>query len=211
MNARIYFSLITAIDREIGRVLKTLEDTGEADNTIIVFTSDHGEMLGSHQLMGKGVIYDESFRVPFIISYPSQLPHSLNDLMFGTVDIMPTMLGLMGLDNKIPSSVMGRDYSDGILTGKYKKHPKPTSALYFEGKSKGIRTSQYTYKIDPNGTYILFDNLKDPYQMKPISLESIPKKSALELKTALGQWLKEAHDKWYDQKTNEKLIIYPQK
>lgn len=211
MNARIYFSLITAIDREIGRVLEALEETGEADNTIVVFTSDHGEMLDSHRLMGKSMIYDESFLVPFMIRYPQKLKHQLNDLMFGSVDIMPTMLGLMGLDKMIPSSVMGRDYSDGILSGKYQKNPKPVSAFYFRPDAKGVRTNQYTYEVTRKGTYMLFDNLRDPYQMKSISLESIPEKSASELKTALGQWLKEAHDKWYDQKINEGLIVYPKK
>lgn len=211
MNARIYFSLITSIDKEIGRVLQALEETGEAQNTIVVFTSDHGEMLGSQKRMGKGVIYDESFLVPFIIRYPQKLTHQLNNLMFGSIDIMPTMLGLMGLSKMIPSSVMGKDYSDSILTGKYKKASKPSSALFFNEHSKGVRTNQYTYEVNQKGTYILFDNLKDPYQTNPISLDSIPEKANIELKSALGQWLKEAHDKWYDQKTNEKLIIYPQK
>ncbi len=211
MNARIYFSLITAVDREIGRVLQALEETGEADNTIVVFTSDHGELMGSHQMMGKGSIYDESFLVPFIIRYPGKLNHRLSDLMFSSVDIMPTMLGLMGLDKMIPSSVMGRNYSDGIATGKYKKNAKPSSALFFSGKSKGVRTERYTYEVIQDGTYMLFDNLKDPYQVASLSLESIPAKATLELKTTLGQWLKEAHDKWYSQKTNEQLIMYPKK
>ena len=211
LNARIYFSLITAIDREIGRVLQKIEEMGEADNTIVVFASDHGEMLGSHQKMGKSVIYDESFLIPFIVRYPQKLTHHLNDLMLGAVDIMPTMLGLMGLSNMIPASVMGHDYSEGISTGKYTQTPKPTSAFYFRNDAKGVRSSQYTYEVHANGSYMLFDNLKDPYQMTPISLESISEKEALALQKALGQWLAEAHDDWYTQKRNETLITYPLK
>ena len=209
LNARIYFSLIKSVDEEIGRVLKALEETGEADNTIVVFSSDHGEMMGSHRLTGKNQIYDESFLVPFIIRYPNQLTHRVDDLMFGSVDIMPTMLGMMGLEKKIPSTVMGSDYSDGIITGEFKKNPKPTSALYLRRDLKGVRTNQYSYVVSNKGTYQLYDNIKDPYQKKSISLESLPNKTAKELKTALGQWLKEAHDGWFDKKLNENLIIYP--
>ncbi|GAE83721.1 sulfatase family protein [Bacteroides reticulotermitis] len=210
LTARIYFSLIAAIDKEIGRVLQALEETGEADNTLVVFASDHGEMLCSQDTMGKSVIYDESFLTPFIIRYPQKLTHRMEDLMLGTVDIMPTMLGLLGLDNKIPSTVMGRDYSDGILTEKFQKNAKPSSAFYFRNNAKGVRTYQYTYEVQQNGTYQLFDNQKDPYQMNTLTLESIPSKVALKLKSDLGQWLMEAHDNWYDKKTNKKLIIYPQ-
>lgn len=208
MNARIYFSLIKSVDEEIGRVLKALEETGESDNTVVVFTSDHGEMMGSHEMTGKNKIYDESFLVPYIISYPSVLKPHVEDLMMGSVDIMPTILGLMGLDKQIPSTVMGHDYSDGIMTGTYKKNPKPTSAVYVSDKSKGVRTYKYTYMVNPNGTYELYNNQEDPYQMKRLKLQDIPETDCTELKKALGEWLKVAHDKWYDKKKNAELIHY---
>lgn len=208
MNARVYFSLIKSIDEEIGRVLDTLEEIGETENTIVVFTSDHGELMGSHNLTGKNQIYDESFLVPYIITYPGVLTHQVNDLMFGSVDIMPTMLGLLGLGDKIPSSVMGKDYSDGIMTGNYKKNPKPNSAAYLSDKAKGVRTYTYTYLVKANGTYELYNNSKDPYQMKNLRLEDIPSSDVKELKDLLGRWLIEANDRWYDNKKNKQLINY---
>ena len=207
-EARIYYSLVEGVDKEIGRVLQALEESGEADNTIIVFTSDHGEMMGSHERMGKGVIYEESFVVPYILCYPGVLKPQVNDLMFGSVDIMPTLLGLAGLSDNIPSSVMGHDYSDGILTGSYKNHPKPTSAAYLADTMKGIRTYQYTYVVKSDGSYELYDNTKDPYQMNPLRLENIPAADAQALKKGVGHWLKEAHDRWYDSKKHAGLIIY---
>lgn len=208
MNARIYFSLIKSVDEEIGRVLACLEEIGEEDNTIVVFTSDHGEMMGSHKLTGKGVIYDESFLVPFLMRYPAKLTHRVEDLMFGSVDIMPTMLGIMGLSDMIPSSVMGYDYSDGILSGKFEKNKKPESALFLSGQSKGVRTYRYTYLVKKDGTYELYDNIKDPYQMNSIDLNSISASEADFLKSSLGMWLKKAEDPWSKSHVCETLIDY---
>ena len=207
-NARIYFALIESVDKEIGRVLDALEASGEADNTIVVFTSDHGELMGSNGYTGKGVIYEESFLVPYIISYPGKLKPQVNDLMFGSVDIMPTMLGLMGLGDKIPSTVMGHDYSDGLLTGTYSKHAKPTSAAYLADTMKGIRTYQYSYVVKQDGTYELYNNRQDPYQMKNLRLEDLPASDAALLKKGLGDWLKVSHDRWYDKKKLSNLIEY---
>lgn len=208
MSARIYFSLITGVDREIGRVLDALEKTGEANNTIIVFSSDHGEMMGSHAKTGKSIFYDESMLVPFILKYPGKLKHRTDDLMFGSTDIMPTMLGLMGLKDMIPASVMGKDYSDGILTGKYKKNSKPQSALYLSGNKKGVRTYNYTYVVKEDGTYELYNNKKDPYQRINIRFKAIPQKDVKFLKESLGYWLKEAEDSWAEKKLFPELIKY---
>ena len=65
-----YFAGVTGVDEQIGRILKALEASGQAENTIVVFTSDHGEMMGSHGLMAKVVPYEESFRIPLVIRWP---------------------------------------------------------------------------------------------------------------------------------------------
>lgn len=207
-NARIYFSLIKSVDEEIGRVLNCLKEIGEENNTIVVFTSDHGEMMGSQGLTGKNYIYDESFLVPYIIRYPNKLNHRIEDLMFGSVDIMPTMLGLMGLEKFIPETVMGNNYSAGIINNDYSKVAKPTSALYLRMDAKGVRTNKYSYVVHENGTYELYNNIDDPYQMNNIKLEDINTEEQTELKYSLGKWLKKACDKWFYNKTNNNLIIY---
>ncbi len=210
MNARIYFSLIKGIDHEIGRVLEVLEEIGEADNTIIVFTSDHGEMMGSHKLTGKNSIHDESFLVPFIIDYPGVIEHRTEDLLLGTVDIMPTMLSMMGLKDMIPATVMGQDYSQGLITGNFEGCEKPKTALYLRQDRKGVRSDRYTYVVTKKGEYELYDNLNDPYQVTSIELDSIPAEELKMLQSELGRWLKEAHDRWFDNKTSAKLVIYPE-
>lgn len=206
LNARIYFTLVKMVDEEVGRVLDALEEIGETENTIVVFTSDHGEMMGSHGLTGKNKIYDESFLVPYIISYPGVLEHRVENLMMGSVDIMPTMLGLMGLEKSIPETVAGYDYSDGIVTGDFKKCPKPKSALYLNDKAKGVRTYKYTYVVSADGTYELYDIESDPYQMKKLSFKDIPASDKKMLKDELGKWLIKANDRWCDNKKNKELI-----
>ena len=206
--APFYFSLVTSVDQQVGRVLEALEASGEADNTIVVFTADHGDMMGSQGLTGKNVIYDESFRVPFMIRYPKALKHRLEDLMISPVDIMPTMLGLMGLGENIPNTVMGSDYSEGILTEQYAQQTKPESALYLTPNAKGLRTKRYVYRVDEDGTTELYDNSADPYQMTNLPLDSIDKSDLDFIQKELGQWLKKADDAWYNKQTHKDLIVY---
>lgn len=207
-EAKIYFSLIKSVDDEIGRVLKVLDEEGLADNTILVFAADHGEMMGSHGRMAKSVIYDESFSIPFFIRYPEKLKPGVNDLMLGATDIMPTLLGMMNLENKLPETVKGENYSQGILTGKYGKVKKPVSQFFYQQKEKGVRTDRYSYLVTKDGGYQLFDNLKDPYQMSPLQMEDIPAKQAKLLKKELGNWLKVSEDSWARDRKYPDRVIY---
>lgn len=207
--APIYFSLVTSIDRQVGRVLQALEETGEAENTIVVFTSDHGEMMGSHGLMGKAVIYDESFLIPFMIRFPQRLKPRVEDLLLGRVDVMPTLLGMLGLKDKVPETVRGVDYSSELLTGRFKGAAKPRSAVYLMVNGRGLRTDRYTYLVNPEGKTQLYDNVSDPYQMKNLLLTGIPAGDLKSLQAELGQWLKTADDPWYATRSHKELIAYP--
>lgn len=105
-----YYAHIRAIDREFGRLLKALDDTGQAENTIVIFTSDHGEMAGSHGRMYKQVPHEEAARVPFFVRYPGVTPKSKSsDALFASIDIYPTLCGLAGIP--VPAHCKGRDFS----------------------------------------------------------------------------------------------------
>ena len=95
MNAA-YWGLCSLIDTHIGRILATLDDCGLAHNTIVVFTSDHGEMMGSHRLVGKSVMYQEAMRVPCLIRLPGQTRQQRITGPFSQIDLVPTLLDLMG-------------------------------------------------------------------------------------------------------------------
>ena len=94
-----YMHCIEDVDEHIGTVLDALEESGQSDNTIVVFTSDHGEMAGSHQQRVKGpMAYDEVMKVPFMISWPGHIPEGVKtDSLASTVDILPTIISLSGI------------------------------------------------------------------------------------------------------------------
>ena len=170
-----YYAHITALDDMIGKVIDNLKEAGQLQNTIIVFTADHGDLLGSHGAYKKQQPYEESARVPMLYYIPErlQIETGTREALMNSEDIMPTLLGLC--DIEIPKTVEGIDYR-GYLEGK--EHQGDATLLYciqpfgqwnrvkHGGREyRAIKTKQYTYARDLNGPWLLFDNGKDPYQM----------------------------------------------
>lgn len=105
-----YYGMIELIDDSFGKILRALEETGQRDNTLIIFMSDHGEMLGDHGIFCKGpYFYDQLIHVPLILSWPKGF---LKDVKINTmvelVDIVPTLLELMGME--IPQGIQGKSF-----------------------------------------------------------------------------------------------------
>lgn len=166
---KVYYAMTSNVDENVGRIFKTLESNGQIDNTIFVFTSDHGEMFGAHGRRAKNIFYDEAVRVPFLIKWGDKLKGK-NTNCFATIDIMPTLLSMMNL--AIPDKVEGNDISESIMNGQAIPNDSllmgtgPT-ALYGDGKEwRGIRSESFTYAIyRKDGKEFLFDNINDEYQM----------------------------------------------
>ncbi len=200
-HVRNYFAAVTGIDEQIGRILDTLETEGLSQNTIVVFTSDHGEMMGSHGLMNKLVWYDESLLVPFLIRWPGRIRPGRDDLLLSVPDIMPSLLGLMGLGGNIPQEVQGKDYS-AILRGQPME--RPASALYMWIKpedlssgARGLRTHDYTYVVkreDGRESRMLYDNRNDCYQMENVAGRKPD--VVRRLQDELTAWLERTRDCW---------------
>jgi len=105
-----YYGLCSSIDHNLERLLAALEETGRARDTIVVFTSDHGDMLGSHGLDEKNVAFEESVRVPLIVRYPRRIrPGTTTDTLISLADLAPTLLSLAGVS--VPPAVQGHDLS----------------------------------------------------------------------------------------------------
>lgn len=174
-----YYAHCTAIDDAMGRLLKALDDEKIADNTIIVFTSDHGDMLLSKGVLRKQRPWDESILVPMLLRYPAKYGNKRIDVNkpIGTPDILPTLLGLSNLE--IPASVEGVDVSPGI--GNPDQYPVDASLImlpvpfhewqFMNGgrEYRGIRTERYTYVKALTGPWLLYDNQTDPYQENNLS------------------------------------------
>ncbi|MEE4213163.1 MAG: sulfatase [Parvularcula sp.] len=212
-RSAFYFANVTGVDRQIGRVLRELAILGEAENTIIVFTSDHGEMMGSHNRFNKGVIYEESFGVPFLIKHSRELRPRLDDLLINSTDIMPTLLGLLGLQDRIPETVQGRNFADLLRDSDAQRDSeRPRSALFLSSdyERRGVRTHRYTFEVSDSGASRLFDDQEDPYQMQPLQRSDLPPDELKFLREELGNWLTSAGDAWAIQRRNEDLILYPE-
>ena len=210
-NVRDYFACVTGVDEQVGRILEALEASGQARNTIVVFTADHGEMMGSHGLMQKVVHYDESFRIPFIIRWPEVLKPGVDSLHLGVPDVMPTLLGLAGLADVIPEQVEGCDFSR-VLRGN--SDERPEFALYIKpgpdlqkSPVRGLRSDRYTFvmSISRNGlVYELYDNRTDPFQMTDLSdarrnlVETFSRKLVARLEALGDPWAAEVK-KYYNQ------------
>ena len=110
---RSYYGAISHIDREVGLILDTLETTGVADNTIVVFSSDHGDQLLEHGLMGKNCFFESSVRVPFIIRFPGHIRPAQYEELVESVDLLPTLFELAGLPE--PYSNQGRSLAGLIV------------------------------------------------------------------------------------------------
>ena len=164
-----YYAHIAALDYCFGMLLEQVEESGIGEDTIIVFTSDHGDMLGSQGLWRKQHPYDESVCVPFLIRGPGLAPRRTTTPV-NAPDIMPTLLSLCGIE--IPHGVQGDDLSSAIK-GK-ESGGSALLALYMpfhelrkpQGREyRGLRTERYTYIRDLHGPWLLFDNREDPHQM----------------------------------------------
>ncbi|MCH5335601.1 MAG: sulfatase [Alistipes sp.] len=215
-SAGYYFAAVSGVDREFGRLLDALHSRGLDGNTIVVFTSDHGETMCSHSLTDpKNSIVRESFNVPFMIRYPGVLRPHVDDLLLSTTDIMPTLLSLAGLADSIPVQVEGRDLSPALLGER--RALRPESALYIRNlngrrdslgmvrgifpEARGIKTRRYTFEVvidrrERLRRITLYDDLRDPYQMHPMESEIDPR-LLRELYAELGRELRRSNDIWY--------------
>lgn len=200
-HARNYFAAVTGVDHHVGRLLAALDEQELSDNTIVIFTSDHGEMLGSHGLMHKVVWHEESMRVPMIVRWPRKLAPRRDDVLVSTPDIMPTLLSMMGFADRCPAGVQGLDLSSTLLTG---EGPRPDAALYLNvpagdpaGGDRGLVTPTHTFVVRRAAgevQTILHDNRNDPYQLRNIA----PEKPAMcrELLGQLHSRLADVGDPW---------------
>lgn len=169
-----YHGHISAIDDELGRLMAKLDELGIAEDTILIYTSDHGSMMGSQGLGGKRQPYEESIRVPLMVRWPGVVPAGRQvDALIGTIDLFPTLCGIAGVE--IPDGRMGMDCS-AWLQGKEGPRQKAQLIMHLnkdnasKGKGHpaplfhGLRTTTHTYAERDGQPWILYDLATDPLQ-----------------------------------------------
>jgi len=221
-DVRAYYAMIANVDDNIGRLMRFLDESGLAENTIVVFTSDHGEMLWSHGRLNKMVPYEEAVSVPLIVRWPGRVPAGLkSDVLYTPVDHMPTLLSLAGIGT--PAGKDGMDLSaavcgdtqqerDAALMMNYVSHWD-----YFDSGTewpewRGVRTKTHTYvKWFAEGREELYHNVEDPYQLRNLAAGQQDIATLKRMRGRLNDLLAQAHDEflpgtayadWYDDDRN---------
>lgn len=168
-----YFGLVEMVDNAVGTILKALEESGQADNTLVVFTSDHGEMMGSHHMLGKGVFYRQSVEVPLMIRLPGQTEGRRMPGNFSHIDLLPTLLDLMG--RKVPEDLPGTSRAEAMRNGEPPQedvflfwHPqKPDKTGSIKGQAwRGLVSPDgWKYAVSPQEQIgLLFNQNDDPWE-----------------------------------------------
>ena len=198
---RIYYAQTANLDWNLGCLMKALDEAGIAENTILVFTSDHGEMFGSHGRQAKYIFYEEAARIPFLVRWPGKIPKkTISETMLGTPDIMPTLLSMMDLS--APRMAEGSDLSAHAF-GTGSREPEcahmqgmGTTAAWQDGTEwRALRDHQFTYAVyRRDGAELLFDNRKDPYQMHNLAGEKSESAKLHYYRELSQKWRKEHKD-----------------
>ena len=197
-----YYAAITAIDEQVGRMLKVLRELGMEENTIVVFISDHGNMLGSHGAILKRKPWEESVCVPGIIRYPGKVSAGRrSDALLTHVDLCPTLLSLCQI--AIPGHVQGTDLSNVVL-GKQVSGPEsayfqifgPYRAGGVAGAWRGVVTARYMYARWESEPWLLYDLENDPYELKNLATEPSASSIRNEMDERLADWMKRVGDSW---------------
>ncbi len=186
-----YYGCISSIDHNIGRLLATLQQLGELENTIIIFTSDHGLAIGSHGLFGKQSLYQHSMNSPCIIAGKG-IPHGSSDALTYLFDLFPTAVDLVG--GKVPQGLDGKSLAP-IINGK-KKKVRDTIFLAYKDVQRAVRKGDWKLIRYPKVNVTqLFDLSKDPHELKNLAESPKYSKKVDELMGVLKEQQKHFHDK----------------
>ena len=202
-----YYRLIEKVDAEIGKVLDALKAAGLEDNTLVVFTADHGECAGAHGFNQKTVLYEESARVPLIVSAPGQRVGRVSDKFANTgTDILPTMFDFAGLPR--PAKLTGPSlraltlgeavatWRDVVVVENNMTQTFPVDGNVPTTEGRMIRTDRYKYCVYAHGQNreSLVDLEKDPGEMLDLAREPAHRATLLAMRERLRKWGVENHD-----------------
>ena len=216
----IYAAMVASIDECCGVLLAHLGQDNLLDNTLLVFTSDHGEMFGAHGRMAKNIFYEEALRVPMIFYWPGRVLAGATCFeCLGTPDIMPTLLGALGLE--IPPGVEGKDLSRHLfgLPGPISEYTLLQGMghtwMWLDGfEWRGLRTKQFTYAIErASGSEFFFDNLNDRLQMNNLAVDPDYIRTRSDAKDAMLGMMADLKDEfrecsWYGQHWVKDRIVF---
>ena len=207
-----YMGMITGIDSAFGQLMDKLREKGIQDDTIIVFTSDHGDLHGAHgRPWPKSFPEDESIRVPLIIRYPDKLRPRVSELLVGTLDLMPTLLGL--LEIAPPATCDGQNLTPYLLA-EDDDAVESVPLFYYAPSWRGVFTKQFTFsepadiREDSLSLKCLYDRLNDPYQFTNRFDDPAYINQQQQIRALMQQWLDRFEDPFLTSQTFN-LVVSP--
>ncbi len=215
---RVYWGMISQIDDHVGNLMDFIEAQNQIDNTLVIFTSVHGDFLGDHKLLRKGPhLYDALTRVPLVFHHPAAFDAFRTDAMVSNIDLFPTIFALIGL--KPPDWAQGESF-DRVLTREntehreavFLEHGKSGDALkpgevsvereqelrgiphhfceeVYRGKTKGVRTKKWKYCVTPGDVDELYDLEEDPWELSNLADCSEYRSIVDDMRTKILEWL----------------------
>jgi choline-sulfatase len=200
----MYYGMVTYIDDQVGEILGKLDALGLRDNTIILYTADHGEMGGEHGLWYKNSFYEASARIPHVWSFPKELPRGVRiEAPVMNMDIFPTLCDLCGLPK--PDGLEGRSLAP-LMKGTEKGDDRSALSENFRGAAAGrmIRTGPWKYCYYRDGCEQLFDLRADPEEAVNLVRDPRRKELVASLQSrALRDWDHEQKFQQYKRKARE--------
>ncbi|MEC7868744.1 MAG: sulfatase-like hydrolase/transferase [Candidatus Poribacteria bacterium] len=185
---RQYCAAIELIDHQIGEILTALKNRGMMDNTYVIFSSDHGEMLGDHGLFTKGVAYDPSIRVPLIVSGPGIGCGRISTAMIELIDINATICDLAGLEKQ--EGIDARSFAS-LLRGENETHREEVFSCLRHFRC--VRTSQWKMIENVNGIIELYNMETDPQELDNLAQQQ---------KGTLQEMNQRIQERWLEGKWN---------
>jgi len=184
-----HYGNLTLIDEQVGRIIKALESRGELDDTVVIWSSDHGSALGNHDMLHKGTHFDTDVRVPFVVRHPKTVTRGVRKGFSAHVDLLPTLVSLAG--GTVPKQVEGKDLTPML------KDPSATVAEFAVMEctlATSIITSKWKMAFHHfNGEADLYDLENDPHELKNLAgkpqyapVEEQLRKKLLEWRRALS-------------------------
>jgi arylsulfatase A-like enzyme len=190
----VYYAVISHLDQQVGRILKTLEETGQRDNTIIIYSSDHGLGVGSHGIRGKQNMYEHTINVPLIIAGPGIPADQRSRAQVYLRDLYPTVCDLCGIE--IAETVTGQSFAPVLRGEREAIHPFVVG--YFRDKQRMIRTDRWKLIEYPHlGRRQLFDLENDPYELRDLAGEAQWQEVESQLHSYLKSWCASVGDPVY--------------
>ncbi len=200
---RIYYACVKLIDDQVGRVLRALEATGRAQDTVVIFTADHGDMTGGHGMIWKsnGSFYDEIVRVPLLIRYPARLHPGTSHLAASLVDLMPTLLDLAGypvpeqgqgasLAPHLRGEQQAEDFRPYAFSERVVPNPEHTREVRSDAQGAFmVRGGGWKYCRYPSREEFLYDLQRDPGETVNLAAESACRERKTKLQGELEVWL----------------------